>query len=102
MMYLLLYLVVSFVTLIMLGYLISLVWRSWRSLDELELKDRFAARNDFIKTVIQLGGVFVIFAIYFNYASLMATQEKNITDLYTKAIEQLGNEKSLEVRLGGI
>jgi hypothetical protein len=69
----------------------------------LDLQHRFAARNNFIKTSAQiLGGAFFLFGLYFTWANLVATQEKNVTDLYTKAIEQLGNEKSLEVRLGGI
>ena len=107
---LLLYVVSSVLSLLLLGYLGYLAWRSWKRLNELELKDRFAARNDFIKTTAQiLGGAFFLITIYFTYQNLAvsqknltATQERNITDLFTKAIEQLGNEKSLEVRLGGI
>ena len=104
----------------LLGYLSYLAWRSWKRLDELELKDRFAARNDFIKTAAQiLGGAFFLITIYFTYQNLLVaeknlaeTQEKNkadlsiardkqTTELYVKAIEQLGSDK-LEVRLGGI
>ena len=87
---------------VLLGYLGFLAWRSWKRLDGLELKDRFAARTEFIKTTAQiLGGAFFLFGLYFTWANVVATQEKNVTDLYVKAIEQLGSDK-LEVRLGGI
>jgi hypothetical protein len=96
-----------------------------------EPKDQFMAKNDFIKTVAQvLGGAFFLFTIYFTYQNLLVsqkslreTQEKNkadlaqtqekskadldiardqqTTELYVKAIEQLGSDK-MEVRLGGI
>jgi uncharacterized protein YjbI with pentapeptide repeats len=68
----------------------------------LDLQHRFSARNNFIKTTAQiLGGAFFLFGLYFTWANLVATQEKNITELYTKAVEQLGTDK-LEVRLGAI
>jgi hypothetical protein len=97
----------------LLGCLCYLAWRSWKRLDELELKDRFAARNEFIKTTAQiLGGAFFLFGLYFTWLNLEATKEKNradlyiaqekqTTDLFTRAIGQLGSDK-LEVRLGGI
>jgi hypothetical protein len=53
---LLLYIFVSVFFLALLPYLIYLAWRSWRRLDDLEVKNRFAARNDFIKTVAQILG----------------------------------------------
>jgi len=100
---LLLYIFASAICLLLLGYLVYLAWQSWRRLDELDLRHRFDARHNFIKTTAQiLGGAFFILTIVVAYLNLKATQEKNITDLFTKAIEQLGNEKSLEVRLGGI
>lgn len=117
---LLLVIFASILFLVLLAYLGYLAWRSWKRLDELELKDRFAARNDFIKTTAQiLGGAFFLITIYFTYQNLLVseknlaeTQEKNkadlsiardkqTTELYVKAIEQLGSDK-LEVRLGGI
>ena len=79
----------------------------------MELKDRFAARNEFIKTTAQiLGGAFFLFGLYFTWLNLEATKEKNradlyiaqerqTTDLFTRAIGQLGSDK-LEVRRGGI
>jgi uncharacterized protein YjbI with pentapeptide repeats len=97
----------------LLTLFVYLSLKAWKRLDELELKDRFAARNEFIKTTAQiLGGAFFLFGLYFTWSNLEATREKNradlaiaqdrqATDLFTKAIGQLGSDK-LEVRLGGI
>jgi uncharacterized protein YjbI with pentapeptide repeats len=92
----------SVLCLLLLAYLAYQLWKFWQGLDQLELKDRFAIKNDFIKTVAQiLGGAFFLFGLYFTWSNLVVTQEKNLTDLYTKAVEQLGSDR-LEVRLGGI
>jgi hypothetical protein len=40
-------------------------------------------------------------ALVFTGLSLQATQEGQITDRFSKAVEQLGTKDSLEVRLGG-
>ena len=95
---------------LLMAYLFYRSVSFWMSLKKLKLKDRFAIRNEFIKTTAQiLGGAFFLITIYFTYQNLalsqknlVATQEKNITDLYVKAIAQLGKKESLEVRLGGI
>ncbi|MGA7579399.1 MAG: hypothetical protein ACLQUW_05305 [Desulfobaccales bacterium] len=100
----------SVLSLFLLAYLYYRGRKFWRTLNRLKLADRFAIKNDFIKTTAQiLGGVFFLITIYFTYQNLavsqknlVASQEKNITDLYTKAIEQLGRPNQLEVRLGGI
>ena len=41
-------------------------------------------------------------ALVFTALSLQATREGQITDRFSKAVEQLGTKDSLEVRLGGI
>jgi hypothetical protein len=41
-------------------------------------------------------------ALVFTGLSLQATRESQITDRFSKAVEQLGTRNSLEVRLGGI
>ena len=99
--------------LILLAYLFYLLGSFWISLEKLNLKERFAIKNDIIKTTAQiLGGAFFLFGLYFTWQNLVLTQEKNradlymsqekqTTDLFTKAIEQLGSDK-LEVRMGGI
>src|SRR5216684_6182013 len=65
--------------------------------------------NEFRKTLAQIiGGVAVILGLYFGWQQLQAaskslevTREGQITDRYTRAVEQLGSKK-LTVRLGGI
>lgn len=89
-------------------YLCYQAWGYWISRGQVlgkvpDLKDQFMVKNDFIRTVAQvLGGAFFLFGLYFTWQNLVASQERNLTDLFTKAIEQLGNKESLEVRLGGI
>jgi len=81
----------------------------WRRFDILELKDQYATKAEIIKTTAQIvGGAFFLFSLVVAWQNLVATQkniqvsqEKNITDLFTKAVEQLGSDK-IEVRLGGI
>ena len=48
-----------------------------------------------------VGGVAVLGAAYFGWKRLEVNQEGQITERFTRAIDQLGSEK-LEVRLGGI
>ena len=83
-------------------------------------KDRIASENEARKTLSQIfGGLALLVGWYFTYQSLEVTrrneaetekfsletlriaQEGQITDRFTKAIAQLGDQK-LEVRLGGI
>lgn len=48
-----------------------------------------------------LGVVLLIVGLYFAWRRVVAVEEGQITERFTRAIEQLGHEK-LEVRLGGI
>jgi hypothetical protein len=64
--------------------------------------DRLKAENDIRSTLIQLvGGTVLLAGVYFTARTLQLNREGQVTDRFTKAIEQLGNEK-LDVRLGGI
>lgn len=80
------------------------------------VKDRIALENTIAGTLIQgFGGFFFIVTAYVSFQSLKATQknvsiaqenlrvseEKQVTERFTQAINQLGSEK-IEVRLGGI
>jgi hypothetical protein len=95
-------------------------WQVTSSKDDLSPKERIELENDVRATLAQiLGGAFVLFGLYFTWRSLKLTQdaaannlkisnenlrvsqEGQITERFTRAIEQLGNEK-LEIRLGGI
>ena len=96
------------------------LWAAPGSYDGLELKDRIAFENALRANRIQvitaavqgLGGIAVLIGIYFAWANLKTTQksqtetirltnEGQITDRFTKAIDQLGSSQ-LDVRLGGI
>lgn len=56
----------------------------------------------FIATLAQiLGGIAVGIGIYFAWGNLTTAREGQITERFTRAIDQLGNDK-LEIRLGGI
>lgn len=75
----------------------------------LALKDRLHQINENRKTVAQIvGGVFILVGLYIAWVRSKAMRdqteidrEQQLTDLYVKAIEQLGSEK-LQIRLGGI
>ncbi|MGI5290901.1 pentapeptide repeat-containing protein [Nonomuraea polychroma] len=77
--------------------------------DELTPKDRFDALNAARATRLQRISTFgIVFGLLFTAGSLVytarsleTTQEGQLTDRYTKAIEQLGS-KTLDVRLGAI
>lgn len=109
---------------LLLLWLLWLLWLrkylEWQNVKTLEIEERVALKIEFIKTAAQIvGGLFFILTIlvaYWNYQvsqkNLEATQKKNeadreqaqekqITELYVKAIGQLGSDK-LPVILGGI
>jgi hypothetical protein len=62
----------------------------------------FKAQNDVRNTLLlALAGGVGILGAYFTYRQLRVTREGQITDRYTKAVDQLGNDH-LDVRVGGI
>lgn len=68
---------------------------------------RFDRENEARKTLATtLGGLAIVITLYSTLATLHTTEEGQITDRYTKAIEELGaggtEGPKLEVRLGGI
>ncbi len=73
------------------------------------IKDKVTLQNAVYASLIQLlGGAFFFVTAYFTWRNvknaelnIIATEEKQITERFSKAIEHLGSEK-LEVRLGGI
>jgi len=63
---------------------------------------RLKAENDVRGTLLQaLAGAFLLLGLYFTARTLQLNREGQITERFTRAIDQLGNE-ALEVRLGGI
>jgi len=64
-------------------------------------------RQGLVQTLAQIaGGAALLVGLYFTRRTVQINQEGQITDRFTKAIDQLGagegNDKRLEVRLGGI
>lgn len=72
-------------------------------LDNLALeKELFAIENEARRTIaLIVAGAISLLGLYFTGKTIRLNYEGQITDRFTKAIAQLGNEK-LEVRLGGI
>ncbi len=87
----------------------------------LETKDFLQLRSNALTGVAQaLGGAILLTGLFFTWRSVRATeagiratqestakslaiaQEGQITERFTRAIEQLGNKESLSTRLGGI
>jgi hypothetical protein len=76
---------------------------------KVEPKEVFKAENDARVTLAQiLGGFAVLIGLYFAWRNIAATnnnlelaKEAQITERFTKAIDQLGSPQ-LELRLGGI
>ena len=72
-------------------------------------KEYLELQNSYRATIVQaLGGLFLLLTIYFTWRRVTATErqveiagEGQITERFTRAIEQLGSDK-LEIRLGGI
>jgi len=71
-------------------------------------KDVANAENSYRATMAQiLGGIVIAFGLYFTWKKVMIAQDGQITDRFTKAVEQLGasdqsRNRILEIRLGGI
>ncbi|MDQ6948066.1 MAG: pentapeptide repeat-containing protein [Actinomycetota bacterium] len=64
--------------------------------------ERLKAENDVRTTLIQaLGGLVLLSGVYFSARTLQTTRRGQITERFTRAIAQLGDDK-LDVRLGGI
>jgi Pentapeptide repeats (8 copies) len=75
---------------------------SWRGQPGVELKDLPKLENDARTTLLQgLGGLVLLSGLGFTLWNLRLTQDRQITEYYTRAVEQLGSDK-LEVRLGAI
>ena len=99
--------------------LFVLLWEvpKWQVAGIADAKDRLATESAFRQTLGQLvGGVALLGGLYFtaqtlrtsqetlriNQKTLETTQQGQITERFTKAIEQLGDKERLMVRLGGI
>jgi len=64
--------------------------------------ERLRAENDVRTTLVQaLAGVILLAGLYFTARTLELNREGQITERFTRAIDQLGDDK-IDVRLGGI
>ncbi len=76
----------------------------------LTAKEYLELQNSYRATIVQaFGGLILLVGIYFTLRRVAATErqvevarEGQITERFTRAIEQLGKKDQLEVRLGGI
>jgi uncharacterized protein YjbI with pentapeptide repeats len=86
---------------------LSIIWKvpqwqaaGWRG--QMEPKDLAKLQNDARTTLVQsLGGAALLIGLYLTLRNLQLTQDKQITEHYTRAVEQLGSDR-LAVRLGAI
>jgi Pentapeptide repeats (8 copies) len=90
-----------------LSLLVFILWKvpRWQAFDVLDLEDRLTVENAARQTLAQIiGGMAILTGLYFTVATLRTAQEWQITDRFTKAITQLGEQgpEKLVVRLGGI
>ena len=73
---------------------------SWDKL--IDPKDIAKLESDTRTTMVQaVGGLVLLVGLFFTAKTWRTTQEGQITDRFTKAINQLGDDK-LQIRLGGI
>jgi uncharacterized protein YjbI with pentapeptide repeats len=81
-----------------------LLWKlpQWQVTAVPEVKDRLDLESKSRQTLAQMvGGAALLVGLYFTAQTLRTTQQGQITDRFTKAIDQLGKD-TLAVRLGGI
>jgi uncharacterized protein YjbI with pentapeptide repeats len=65
--------------------------------------DRLGLRNEARTTLVQgFGGAFFVVTAFLTWRQIQVNREGQITDRFTRAIDQLGNGEKLDVRLGGI
>ncbi len=65
-------------------------------------KEKLKLEDDTRKTLAQIiGGAVFLFGLIFTYNTFVLNREGQITDRFTKAVEQLGDE-DIAVRLGGL
>jgi Pentapeptide repeats (8 copies) len=90
--------------------ILALIWLpKWQAARPgLTPQAQFEAENEARKTFAEIvGGAALLAGLYFTWSSLEVSREGQVTERFTKAIDQLGavnerGEKQLEIRLGGI
>ena len=69
---------------------------------ELENATRTSLAQAFGTLAQAIGGTVLLVGVYFTWRNLIATEEKQITERFTRAVEQLGNQQSSAIRIGAI
>jgi uncharacterized protein YjbI with pentapeptide repeats len=73
------------------------------ALSEKEKRELINSNRDNVLKVIQtLAGLGFIGTAYLAWRNSQLTEDKNVTDRFTKAVEMLSDKERLEMRLGGI
>lgn len=91
---------------IVLLALVAGVWKipqqQANSVSSITPKERAELENANRGTLLQaIGGLFFFVTAYFTWRNLRLAEDRQVTERFSKAVEQLGSEK-LEVRMGGI
>jgi hypothetical protein len=81
-----------------------------QSVQGLSIKEQYELENATRTSLAQafgtlsqaIGGTVLLVGVYFTWRNLIATEEKQITERFTRAVEQLGNQQSSAIRLGAI
>ena len=106
-------LVLLSVTLVVVVGLLAYYWAlpSWQAIGGIPgVEDQVRLKTELVKTSAQIVlGAVVLGTLYFTWRRVRAAeqtvevaQEGQITERFTRAVEQLGNQESTAVRLGGI
>ncbi len=106
--------VVAFVLVIVTLVLAVIIWvPQWQVAGlrgAVEPQELFDAENSARVTLVQIvGGIALLIGLYGGWRNFLSLQknvniaeQRQIAERFTRAIDQLGNKDSLEVRLGGI
>lgn len=99
-------------TLVVVGWILWCWWvaPTWQEISSAPIEDRVSSQVEILKTVAQFAlAAGVVVTIFLTERRVRAAertvevaQEGQITERFTRAIEQLGNRDSLAIRLGGI
>jgi hypothetical protein len=68
---------------------------------ELENSTRSSFAQSFGTLSQTVGGIVLVIGVYFTWRNLVAAEDKQVTERFTKAIEQMGSDKP-EICMGGI
>ena len=93
-----------FIGFILLGLILWIFpWLQTRNIrNKLDIKDLCELRNNYRKTIAQIiGGFILLIGLFFTSQNIYLLKEGQITERFTRAVQQLGSDK-IEVRIGGI